>query len=59
MTETNGLKDAIACDTRISAIENDRLSYAGYDIAELMENNASLRKSSIFCGTCICQLRLN
>ncbi len=42
MTETNGLKDAIACDTRISAIENDRLSYAGYDIAELMENNARL-----------------
>lgn len=44
MTETNGLKDAIACDTRISAIENDRLSYAGYDIAELMENNASFEE---------------
>ncbi|HEL2035123.1 TPA: citrate synthase [Streptococcus suis] len=44
MTETNGLKDAIACDTRISAIKNDRLSYAGYDIAELMENNASFEE---------------
>ncbi|HFR3691510.1 TPA: citrate synthase, partial [Streptococcus suis] len=44
MTETNGLKDAIACDTRISAIENDRLSYAGYDISELMDNNASFEE---------------
>ena len=44
MTETNGLKDAIACDTRISAIEDDRLSYAGYDIAELMVNNVSFEE---------------
>ncbi len=44
MTETNGLKDAIACDTRISAIEDDRLSYAGYDIAELMDNNVSFEE---------------
>ena len=39
MTGANGLKDMIACDTRISAIKDDQLSYAGYDIAELMDNN--------------------
>lgn len=38
MTDANGLKDTIACDTRISAIEDDTLSYAGYDISELMAN---------------------
>ena len=40
MTDTKGLKDTIACETRISAIEDDRLSYAGYDISELMDNRA-------------------
>lgn len=32
MAETNGLKDMIACDTRISAIKDNKLSYAGYVI---------------------------
>ncbi|MCB4994301.1 citrate synthase [Streptococcus mutans] len=40
MAETNGLKDMIACDTRISAIKDNKLSYAGYDIADLMDNKA-------------------
>ena len=30
--EINGLKDMIACNTRISSIIDDHLSYAGYDI---------------------------
>ena len=31
--ETNGLKDMIACNTRISSIIDDHLSYAGYDLS--------------------------
>ncbi|OTA27382.1 citrate synthase [Alloscardovia macacae] len=41
---TNGMKDMIACQTRISSIVDDRLAYAGYDIRELMENNASFEE---------------
>lgn len=44
MTETNGLKDIVACESRISAIENGKLSYAGYDIAELMENHVQFEE---------------
>lgn len=44
MTQANGLKDMIACDTRISSIVDDRLSYAGYSISELMDNNASFEE---------------
>ncbi|MFC0265554.1 citrate synthase [Alloscardovia macacae] len=40
----NGMKDMIACQTRISSIVDDRLAYAGYDISELMENNASFEE---------------
>ena len=32
MTGASGLKDLIACNTRISSIINDNLSYAGYNI---------------------------
>jgi 2-methylcitrate synthase/citrate synthase II len=44
MTVSMGLKDTVACDTRISAIENDVLSYAGYNISEFMDNNASFEE---------------
>lgn len=44
MTDSQGLKDMIACETRICAIENEALSYAGYDISELMDNNASFEE---------------
>lgn len=44
MVEENGLKNQIACHTRISAIENDELYYAGYNISELMENEASFEE---------------
>ena len=44
MTQSNGLKDTIACETRISQIIDDTLSYAGYNISELMENNASFEE---------------
>lgn len=44
MLDAMGLKDTIACDTRICAIENDALSYAGYDMSELMDNNASFEE---------------
>ena len=33
--EINGLKDMIACNTRISSIIDDHLSYSGYDISSL------------------------
>lgn len=39
-----GLKDMIACDTRISEIVDDTLSYVGYNISELMEHNASFEE---------------
>lgn len=42
--EENGMKDLIACNTRISAIIDDDLSYAGYNISELMDNNASFEE---------------
>ncbi|MGT2907137.1 citrate synthase [Streptococcus dentiloxodontae] len=42
--ETNGLKDMIACDTRISSIIDDKLTYAGYDISEFMEHKASFEE---------------
>ncbi|KXT76695.1 citrate synthase [Streptococcus sp. DD12] len=42
--DTNGLKDTIACDTGISAIADDELSYAGYNISEFMENEASFEE---------------
>ncbi|MBM7636403.1 citrate synthase [Streptococcus saliviloxodontae] len=44
MTVSNGLKDMIACDTRISSISDDRLSYGGYDISELMTNKATFEE---------------
>ena len=40
MAEESGLKDLIACNTRISSIIEDDLAYAGYNISELMDNNA-------------------
>ena len=42
--EISGLKDMIACNTRISSIIDDHLSYAGYDISEFMENKASFEE---------------
>ena len=42
--EENGMKNLIACNTRISAIIDDDLSYAGYNISELMDNNASFEE---------------
>ena len=42
--EINGLKDMIACNTRISSIIDDHLSYSGYDISEFMENKASFEE---------------
>ncbi|MGT2911292.1 citrate synthase [Streptococcus cameli] len=44
MTEENGLKDLVACNTRISSIVGDNLSYAGYDISELMDHEASFEE---------------
>lgn len=44
MTEQKGLSDLIACQTRISAIENDQLSYAGYNISELMDQDATFEE---------------
>lgn len=44
MTEISGLKDMIACDTRICEIDGENLSYAGYNISELMDNNASFEE---------------
>ena len=42
--EINGLKDMIACNTRISSIIDDHLSYSGYDISEFMDNKASFEE---------------
>lgn len=42
--DANGLEDMIACRTRISSIIDDQLSYAGYNISELMDNNASFEE---------------
>ncbi|MDR0846989.1 MAG: citrate synthase [Lactobacillales bacterium] len=36
-----GLENMIACNTKISSIIDDRLTYCGYDIGEFMDNNAS------------------
>lgn len=44
MTGASGLKDLIACNTRISSIIDDNLSYAGYNISELMDNDASFEE---------------
>lgn len=44
MTATGGLKDLVACQTRISSIIDDDLAYAGYNISEFMENNASFEE---------------
>ena len=52
MSQTDGLKDTIACDTRISQIVDDSLSYAGYNISELVEHHASFEEV-------ICRLRLS
>ena len=57
--ETNGLKDMIACNTRISSIIDDHLSYAGYDISEFMDNKASFEETYISCGMGIYQPKWN
>ncbi len=44
MTDSMGMKNMIASNTRISAIEHDELSYAGYNISEFMDNNASFEE---------------
>ena len=51
--EINGLKDMIACNTRISSIIDDHLSYSGYDISEFMENKASFEEVIYSCGMVI------
>ena len=42
--EINGLKDMIACNTRISSIIDDHLSYSGYYISEFMDYKASFEE---------------
>ena len=44
MTGGSGLKDLIACNTYISSIIDDNLSYAGYNISELVDNDASFEE---------------
>lgn len=44
MPDDSGLKDLIACNTRISSIIDDDLAYAGYSISEFMDNNASFEE---------------
>lgn len=41
---TAGLANTIACETYISAIEEDRLSYFGYDIDEFMHQDATFEE---------------
>ena len=59
MSQTDGLKDTIACDTRISQIVDDSLSYAGYNISELVEHHASFEEVIYLLWHFICQLRLS
>ena len=40
-----GLRGTFACETRISSIIDDELAYAGYNIEELVENNASFEET--------------
>lgn len=40
-----GLRGTFACETSISSIINDELAYAGYNIKELVENNASFEET--------------
>jgi len=40
-----GLRGTFACETRISSIINDELSYAGYSIEELVENDVSFEET--------------
>ena len=44
MTGGSGLKDLMACNTYISSIIDDNLSYAGYNISELVDNDASFEE---------------
>ncbi|WP_314063635.1 citrate synthase [uncultured Vagococcus sp.] len=39
-----GLEGTVACDTRISSIIDETLSYAGYTIKELVDNEASFEE---------------
>lgn len=41
---SNGMRDVVACATKISEIKDDQLSYVGYDIAELVENEISFEE---------------
>lgn len=40
MTSDTGMRDVVACSTKISDIIDDTLSYVGYDIAELVDKGA-------------------
>lgn len=44
MGMSNGLADTFACATEISAIEEERLSYCGYDIEEFMQQNCDFEE---------------
>ena len=44
MSNKGGLADTIACETRISSIIDETLSYAGYSIRELVENQATFEE---------------
>ncbi len=44
MLMNNGMRDAVACVTKISEIKNDCLSYVGYDIAELVDKEVSFEE---------------
>lgn len=38
MTKSTGMRDVVACSTKISDIKDDQLSYVGYDIADLVDS---------------------
>lgn len=44
MVANKGLANTFACETEISAIENERLSYSGYDIDEFMQQNCDFEE---------------
>lgn len=59
MTLSKGLENVYVAETSISSIIDDMLTYVGYGIDDLMENNASFEEVIYLLCIYVCRIKMN
>lgn len=59
MTLSKGLENVYVAETSISSIIDDMLTYVGYGIDDLMENNASFEEVIYLLCIYACRIKMN